>query len=196
MKHVFIAIFALCLLPLTLWSRTPEQMAKATLESYIRMNSHKKYIKLPKIGKKKFYSLCDSLEVSFIVGLESGICVLLSVDHAGTIEYFPMNVTVLKVGWGASIGADFIDLHQIQGVTSLDDVAGYYMIASSGIGAISSVRENWFTIKLTTKGLIGNGPEYDTTGFMVKSDILSLGLLSYKVRKSSKKQVMKFLSGP
>lgn len=145
---------------------------------------------LPKAGKKKFYTYCSSVQIAIIAGYETGACVSLSLDSQGTIEYIATRLRNWKVSWGASIGVNENNLHRIRGISSLADINGYYLIASSGAGFIGSVRENWFTLKLSLKDLVGNTPDMDGGVPVLNAglDIISLGLMQYKDMPGAKVQ--------
>lgn len=154
--------------------------ARVTIKEFI--NNEGSSLTLPKAGKKKFYTYCSSVQIALVAGYETGHCVSMSLDSQGNIDYIATKLRNWKVSWGAGVGVNEDNLHRIKGVNSLSDINGYYLIASSGAGFIGSVRENWFTIKLSLKDLAGNTPEMDggVPVLNVGLDIISLGLMQYK----------------
>ncbi len=165
--------------------------AKETIEEFISQEAS--LIKLPQVGKKKFYTYCSSVQVTLIVGYETGKCVSMGIDSKGNIDYIPMELKSWKVSWGAGVGLIEKNLHRIKGVSSLTEISGFYLIASSGAGFIGTVRENWFTLKLSLKDLIGNTPEMDGDAPLlnVGLDIISLGIMQYKQPSGAKVQKAK-----
>ena len=168
--------------------------ARVTMKEFI--SSHYSMLTLPKEGKKKFYTYCSSAQLSFIIGYESGVCVGMSLDSEGKIDYVPTRLRTWKVSWGAGLGAEDGSLHQVKGIKKLEDINGYYLIASSGAGFVASLRAHWFTIKLTLEDLAGNTPELDG-GLPVLNaglDIISLGIMQYKKMPGTQIQIMKLSS--
>ncbi len=120
-------------------------------------------LKLPARGKLYFYTLCNTFEFQLIIGGEEGRCVAFSLNSIGSIEYVPINIWVAILGFGGSVSSHQLDLHRIKGVDSLDEIAGLYLSAISGVSVVSNARVNWFTLKLTIFDIVGNTPEGDTT---------------------------------
>jgi hypothetical protein len=164
------------------------ETTKNTLEE--ALTSELNSVILPKAGKKKFYTYCSSFQLAFVLGYETGLCLSLSVDSKGNVDYIPVRLRNWKVSWGAGLGLNEGNLHRVKGVSSLSDINGYYLIASSGAGFVGSVRENWFTLKLSLKDLVGNTPEMDggVPVLNVGLDIISLGLMQYKSVPGAKVQ--------
>jgi hypothetical protein len=169
-------------------SKDTNKLAREAMEEFIAEESA--FLSLPRPGKKKFYTYCGSVQFVLILGYETGACISMSLDSTGRIDYIPTRLRNWKVSWGAGIHRNHGSLHRIRGINSLSDINGYYLIASSGVGFIAHVRENWFTIKLSLKDLVGNSPEMDG-GIPVLSaglDIISLGLMQYKSVPGAKVQ--------
>ncbi len=162
--------------------------AKSIIKEFI--SNEGRSLSLPKEGKKKFYTYCSTVQIAIIVGHETGKCLSLSLDSDGNLDYISTRLRNWKVSWGATVGVSENNLHRIRGIKSLNDINGFYLIASSGAGWIGNVRENWFTLKLSFKDLAGNTPEMDGGVPVLNAgiDIISLGLMQYKDMPGAKIQ--------
>ena len=167
---------------------TRENEARKTLESFV--SDHLSLFTIPKSQSKPiFYTLCNSYGAQYAVGYEGGKCVALSINAQGKIEYVPMKIRAIKIGAAAAVTAHLTALHRIKGVKDFSEITGAYLFLNSGVSAIGSFQENYFTKKIAWNG-IGNTPECDASWGGAEMNFLSLGVLWYTKHDYSRTQTL------
>lgn len=134
--------------------------------------------KLTLVRDKTTYLVCDEKGFQFLVGYKQGHCLAISVNPDRYVEYLPLTMARVKVGYGTDVdnerpasaptGTRIIE----GGDATLYDLAGFYYGLSSGVGVYKAAGDsNWIYKKYGSSAEVQFDWSVDYT--TVRLDILS-----------------------